>query len=196
MRFLSSCLPRISGQPAQQRQNQSSDGVPERHHKNIEQRTQTPHTADRKEIHIRDAVLEAAENKRHHAEKQSQIFADFVRVMLKAVYSDKNQQIAEDCEQEAAAQIIRQLGFAQQRRASRELRRDSRQHQKPRGQNRACQISEPDERQLQGIVLIIFKEIAHASGVKLKIHRADRKQAHSEKKCSDDLIFNRKIDPP
>ena len=101
--FLSSCLPRISGQPAQQRQNQSSDGVSERHHKNIEQRTQTPHTADRKEIHIRDAVLEAAENKRHHAEKQSQIFADFVRVMLKAVYSDKNQQIAEDCEQKAAA---------------------------------------------------------------------------------------------
>lgn len=86
---MSSCLPRISGQPAQQRQNQSSDGVSERHHKNIEQRTQTPHTADRKEIHIRDAVLEAAENKRHHAEKQSQIFADFVRVMLEAVYSDK-----------------------------------------------------------------------------------------------------------
>ena len=73
---------------AQQRQKQTADRIAERHHQYVEQGPQAPRAADRKQVHIRDAVLEAAENKCHDTEKQSQVFADLMLMIFETIDSE------------------------------------------------------------------------------------------------------------
>lgn len=166
---------------AQQRQEQPADRIAERHHQYVEQGPQAPRAADRKKVHIRDAVLEAAENERHNTEKQSQVFADLMLMIFETIDRDEDQQITEYRKNEAATQIVRQFGLTQQHRARRQRRRQPGQHQKLRGQKRPGQIAEPDERQMQCIAFVVFKQIADPPRIQMKIHRTDCEQTYGKK---------------
>ena len=117
-------------------------------------------------------------------------------MIFETIDCDEDQQITEYRKNEAAAQIVRQLGLTQQHRARRQRRRQPGQHQKLRGQKRPGQIAEPDERQMQCIAFVVFKQIADPPRIQMKIHRTDCEQTYGKKRRTDDLILYREINGP
>ena len=137
-------------------------------------------------------MFESAEDEYHHTEEQRQILAQFMRVLPEAVYGAEDQDVAEDREDEDAQKIIRKLGLAQSRSFLPQDRRDPGLQQDLRGQKRSGQIAEPDERQIQRIGFVVFKQIADSAGVERQASCADTEQTDGERERTDDLAVDRK----
>ncbi len=115
-----------------------------------------------------------------------------MRILPEAVYRDEDQDVAEDREDENAQKIIRKLGLAQPRGFLPQDRRDPGLQQDLRGQKRSGQIAEPDDRQIQRIGAVVFKQIADSAGVECQASRADAEQTDGERERTDDLAVDRK----
>lgn len=91
------------------RNQQSADRVAYCDDDKIEQRINRPRTACCKVKHICDTVFIAAKYKCDNPEEKSEILAEWMRVIFKAVYCNKDKQIAEYRKYEHAQRIVAEL---------------------------------------------------------------------------------------
>ena len=141
--------------------------------------------------HVGHAVFESAEDEHHNAEGEGQVFPQLVGIVLKPVHSNEDQQITEDGQDENADQIIIQfdvhhsLGFLGNAG-------DAGHGQESSHQKAADEVAHPDGDQVDGEVMVIFKDIGNLPGKQMEPEGAYCKQAHHKEQSPQDFVLKGK----
>lgn len=133
-------------------------------------------------------MLKSAKDEHSNAEKQRQIFTDFMRRIIKSVNSYVNKYITQDTENKQTDEAVVYFRFAQSG-GSRRNSVYSAYIYSNGGDPCARKIAKPYYGQFHGVAPIFLKGIAHLTCEQVKLKIAHAKQSDRKEQRTDNLIF-------